>query len=60
MISKKTKDKAMIQISRRFAQFVFFKCRTVNTGGRFLGPEWARIAINKVLKYNNDPMFYKQ
>jgi len=29
------------KLSKRFLKFLFFKCRTVGTGGRFLGPEWA-------------------
>ena len=27
--------------SHRLSKFLFFKCRTMNTGGRFIGPEWA-------------------
>jgi len=27
--------------SKRFAKFLFYRCRTVNTEGRFVGPEWA-------------------
>jgi len=40
-------------ISKRFAKFLFLKCRTTNTCGRFIGPEWARLALNNVLKSNN-------
>ena len=39
-------------ISKRFECFLFYKWRTVNTGGRFLGPEWARLALNDVLGSN--------
>jgi len=34
--------------SNRFAHFILFKCRTIGTGGIFIGPEWAK----KVYKAN--------
>lgn len=36
-------------LSERFVKFVMFKCRIGNTGGVFIGPEWARRAYNKAL-----------
>jgi len=40
-------------ISQRFHKFIMYKCRTIGTNGKFIGPEWALLAINKVLLSNN-------
>jgi len=30
-----------MKLSQRFILFILFKCRTIGTKGKFLGPEWA-------------------
>jgi hypothetical protein len=47
--------------STRFIDFVFFKCRTVGTGGRFIGPEWAGLVYNRNVSFFREleKMFYK-
>lgn len=41
--------------SRRFAQFIWFRCRTINTGGRFLDPEWAEKAFRMCNSFKDSP-----
>lgn len=47
-----------MNISRRFRYFLLYKCDS--TKNVFIGPEWARLAINIVFLSNNIPTMLPQ
>ena len=44
--------------SKRFVEFVAFKCRTLGTGGVFIGPEWAKPVYHKYRHFFHE--YHKQ